>query len=66
MQNQPPVQTLVRPPTCPDCRKPMRLRRSQTDQTLFECDCGRLSDEVAAFKRVELRWELLRPAPKGR
>jgi hypothetical protein len=60
MQDRPPARTLIRPPMCPDCRKKMRSSKSQPDKPLFACDCGRLSDEGTAFKRTELRWELLR------
>ena len=43
----------LRPPTCPDCLKPMHFFASLPDgvvtdlwHVMFKCDCGRTSDQV--------------------
>jgi ssDNA-binding Zn-finger/Zn-ribbon topoisomerase 1 len=59
MQDLPSARTLIRPPPCPDCRKPMRMTMSRHNKTLFVCNCGPLSDRVAPFKRIQLRWEMV-------
>jgi hypothetical protein len=54
MQEQSP-QSLVHPPECPDCRKPMRYAASELDKTnaqirrvIFVCSCGRTGNQVVA------------------
>jgi hypothetical protein len=43
---------LIRAPMCPDCGTPMRFITSELDKTapvrhmIFECDCGRASDQL--------------------
>jgi hypothetical protein len=45
----------IRPPTCPACKKPMRLEGALPDMLfvnlrhfLFKCDCGWDSDQLVA------------------
>jgi RNase P subunit RPR2 len=51
MRDQP-IQSLIRRPVCPDCRKPMRYATSELDKTrpvrrvMFVCDCGHTSNQV--------------------
>jgi hypothetical protein len=64
MQDQLPMSS-IRAPMCPDCGTSMRFITTQLDKTvpvrhvLFECDCGRASDQlVPSFDPLACREQI--------